>query len=146
MVLDVPNLRMKADYDCGTTACRIVYGFYDRPFPDCYEGLSNPARGISPETVEAVIRSEFGGVCWGQGWTIYDLEFHMNQGRPVMCLISVEEAADHWVVVRGMKPGFVLYQDPARGRRTTSFAKWLKLWTGPPNNAYSRFGLVGWRV
>lgn len=144
MNLNVPKTRMRADYDCGGAALACVYGYFGRTLPEEYYKLVNPARGIGPEACEAVMRAEFGGIAWGQNWTLDDLEHHLGFNRPVMCLVSVEAASDHWVVVHGSEAGYVLYQDPAYGRRRKRRKNWLRWWHGPEQNAWARFGLVAW--
>ncbi len=144
MLLDTTNLRMEGDHDCGAISLRVVYRFHGLAMPAGYDRLANPARGLSPEAAEAALRAELDGVTSGQGWDISDLVHHLKQRRPVMCLVSVDEAADHWVVVRGHERGRVFYHDPAHGRGSKSIADWLEWWTGPNDNAWKRFGLVAW--
>lgn len=144
MLLDTPQIRMTDDYSCGTTASRILYGYYGLEFPESFDALASPATGTSIETAVSIIASAFGGHASGYRWTIKDLEAHLALDRPIMCLVGVEEPADHFLIVRGIMGGRVYLQDPSRGRRSLGVARWLESWYGPPGNPYAGFGLVGW--
>lgn len=137
---------MNDDYSCGTTASRILFGYAGLQFPEEFKSLANPVRGTSPETLEAILRSGFGGVAWGNGWTLKDLDLHLSLDRPVICLVSTETPNDHWVVVRGISGGRVHLQDPDRGRRSLGYAKWLKSWYGPAENDAPGYALTAWLV
>lgn len=148
-VLDTPEIVRPDGFSCGAVSLEVVYGYYGLTLPRAYRTLSNPARGMAPETAEAAMRSAFGGVCWGQGWDFSDIRHHLKQLRPVMCLVSGDAAADHWLIVRGYEArrgGRVLIHDPANGRETMTADQFHQYWTGPAGNAYARFGLVGWPV
>lgn len=143
-ILDTAEVLRRDGFSCGAVSLDVLYRYHGYTLPRAYWDLSNPARGMAPETAEAAIRAQFVGVSWGQGWEIADLSHHIKLGRPVMCLVSEAEAADHWVLVRGVQRGRVYYHDPSNGRESKKIADWLKWWTGPKDNAYSGFGLTGW--
>lgn len=143
MILDTPKDRMRLDCDCGGCSLAVVFGFHGQTLPEPVYALCSP-HGMTPYAAEAIISSRFRGFSQGTGWTVADLEHHIANGRPVMALVTVEDASDHWVVVRGVENGRVYYHDPAHGRRSKSLKAWLKWWQGPPGNPWGRYGLTAW--
>ena len=123
--LQIPDIRQRADYDCGAAALDAVCQFHGlrRRGPSA---LANAVQGMSPDTVEAVLRSLGLSVLSG-AMTLADLRHLTQTGRPVLCPITAD-AGGHWVVVAGVGYGRVSYHCPTHGPTKLPVAEWCLRW------------------
>lgn len=146
MLLDTPQgVEVPGDYTCGPESLRVMLGFHGIVVPRQHIALASPDRGMSDETLEAVVRALCNNVAVGR-WGLEELAHFTRMGRPVVCLVSVDNPADHWVCVRGCHAGRVHYHDPAEEprRRSLPAAEFLKWWDGPKHNNLFRLAVCGW--
>lgn len=124
VLLDIPDIRQAADYDCGAAALDAVarfHGIRERgPAKLC-----NVVQGMSPDMIEAWLRAVGLRVLSGS-MTVDDLQHLTRTGRPVLCPTTLY--GGHWVVVRGVERGRVHYHCPTIGANKMTFAWWLLHW------------------
>ena len=124
MILDVPDIRQASDYDCGSACVDMVAAFFGRRTRGP-AALANRVQGMSPDTVEAVLRA-LGFVVLSGTMTAADLRHLCDTGRPVLC--PIEARGGHWVVVRGVARRKVLFNCPADGPGALPEADWAAGW------------------
>lgn len=142
MILKLPDVRMTDEWDCGGTAYRCVLAFLERPLPPLRETmLSNPVQGLSPSTMESLLREAGLNVLSGR-MRVNDLKHFCSSGRPVLCPINQD--GGHWVVVAGLERGFVHYHDPSWGPQRMRAHDWTIKWidTCSAGHVYSNWGIA----
>jgi predicted double-glycine peptidase len=140
MLLDLPDVRQREDFDCGTAAVETVLRFLG--VRAAGRGvLADQVDGTHPSTIEAALRRAGLAVQSGT-MTPADLRHHTRQGRPVLCPIAAH--GGHWVVVRGVGRGFVYYSCPAEGAKQVRLSAWLDLWRDSTRAAhdFDRWGIA----
>lgn len=140
VLLDLPDIRQTADYDCGAAVVDVVLKFHGVRSCAAVLLLANPVQGCSPDTVEAMLRRAGLPVQSGT-MTVEDLRHHTRQGRPVLC--PVARYGGHWVVVRGVRGG-VYYHDPLVGPTRAPALAWQAEWRDLTRNdhAFDRWGIA----
>lgn len=138
MLLDLPDRRQSADYDCGAAAVAAACLFLGRRPP---ARLANPVQGMAPDTVEAALRLAGLPVLSGT-MTVDDLRHLTRAGRPVLCPVSLH--GGHWVAVRGVERGRVHFHCPLDGRLALPAAEWVAAWrdTSRAGHEFDRFGIA----
>lgn len=141
-MIDLPDLRQKADHDCGQTAARVVYQFF---------GLrgrapqGTPIDGTDPRTLETAFR--IAGLAVQSGtMDAADLKHHTGRGRPVACLVTEPDGTGHWVVVGGVRRGRVFFHCPVEGAKAEPVAAFAARWHDSDRVAvrYERWGIAAW--
>lgn len=125
MLLKIPDVRQATEHDCGAAAIEAVcrfHGVKDRG----PARLANAVDGMSPATVEAVLRSLGLAVLSGT-MTAGDLRHLADTGRPVLC--PTAHRGGHWVVVRGVARRRVHFHCPIDGPGSLPVATWETLWS-----------------
>lgn len=139
-MLTLPDVRQQTDYSCGDAAVESVCRFYGTKKTGA---LANPIQGLSPDSIEALLR--FRGLTVLAGpLTFADLR-HLSKDRPVICPVSL--AGGHWVVVSGVDSrGRVHYHDPAEGPTYRSRDAWWKVWYDATRTGhnYIQWGICAW--
>lgn len=143
-LLETPNVRQRADHDCGAAAFAILYRYHypRKPLPDWGE-LADPVRGLGPDAIELFVRKEFPHTVIGH----MDLPIlrHLAARTPVLCIVTVGPGLDHWVAVRGVTAQRVHTQDPADGRNSYTHTDWLAMWRdSTAGGIYPRWAVTGW--
>ena len=139
MLLDVPPVMQCADYDCGAAAVDCVAQFWGLR-PRGPAKFSNRVQGMSPDTVEALLRALGLSVLSGN-MTVDDLKHLTRTGRPVLC--PVDLYGGHWVVVRGVGRGKVHYHCPTDGPGSMPAKDWAEKWKDVSRGGqeFVRFGI-----
>lgn len=140
-ILDLPDVRQRADYDCGAAAFACVTRYWEGRGRKI---KSHPINGTPIDQMEPALLSA--GYCvQGGNMEVSDLRHHTRAGRPVLCLIQ-SDGCGHWVVVRGVNRGRVYIADPADGLRSIAAAEWESLWhdTDRRGTVFRRHGLAVW--
>lgn len=123
-ILELPDIRQIADYDCGQAASEIVLAHLGYTF-----GLKIPITsidGADPRTIESAFRQMGLPVISGQ----MDpglLRYFADTGRPVICLIQ-HNGVGHYVVSAGVLRGSIHYQCPVEGLLTVKINEFLDIW------------------
>jgi predicted double-glycine peptidase len=140
VILEIPDIRQDNDHDCGQAAAiaALRYLGITKRIPS---GLCNPVQGMAPDTIEAVFRS-FGLAVLSGEMREEDLRHLTHTGRPVLCPITTT-AGGHWVVVRGVARGKVLYHCPTHGPSSLPMASWLAGWvdSSRAGHTFTRWGI-----
>lgn len=124
MLLDIPDVRQREDFDCGAAALDAVARFYGLRERGPVR-LANAVQGMSPDTVEAWLRAVGFGVLSGT-MTVADLAHLTKTGRPVLC--PVARGGGHWVVVRGVFRNRVHFHCPTHGPDVAHEFDWVPAW------------------
>lgn len=142
MILKLPDIRQKDDYDCGAAAVDTVLRFLGVRSCAAVLDMANPVQGTAPDTVEALLRRAGLPVLSGT-LHIEDLKHFPDHGRPVVCPVSTDDGG-HWVIVAGISRGRVHYQCPLNGKTTMKVSDWLVRWrdTSRSGHEYDRWGIV----
>jgi ABC-type bacteriocin/lantibiotic exporter with double-glycine peptidase domain len=140
VLLDVADIRQDEDYNCGDAAVDAALSVYGLTRPRRSK-LANAVQGLSPDTVEAVLRALGLGVLSGE-MTVDDLRHFTRAGRPVLCCVAWD--GGHWVVVRGVERSRVHVQCPIRGRVPVPVAEWDRAWSDETvrGRAFVRWGIA----
>ena len=140
MLLDIPDVRQREDFDCGAAALDAVARFYGVRERGPVR-LANPVQGMSPDTVEAWLRAVGFGVLSGT-MRVADLAHLTRTGRPVLCPIT-GAGGGHWVVVRGVTRTRVHFHCPTNGARWWPHALWVSAWldSSRTGQAFARWGI-----
>ena len=123
-LLDLPDIRQQADYDCGVAASQIVLaylGHSKRPRLPV-----TPIDGTDPRTIESAFRQLGIPVFSGQ-FDVPLLRHCQATGRPVICLIQ-REGIGHYVVSAGVFRGTVHYQCPTDGPLVAKAGNFMESW------------------
>jgi hypothetical protein len=131
-----------SDFDCGRAAVEAVLQFYS--LPDRVPVRPDPVNGMSPDVVEAVLRSAGLRVLSGS-LTLPDLAHLTATGRPVLCLTQLD-GVGHWVVAAGVTSRRVRFHCPARGPASRTLGEWRRLWWDTARNGVrlDAHGVCGW--
>lgn len=142
VILDIPDIRQAEDYDCGSAALDAVARFHGLRKRGPVR-LANPVQGMSPDTVEAVLRSLGLRVLSGT-MTLPDLQSLTRSGRPVLCPVTTQGGGGHWVVVRGVARRTVYTHCPLFGRLSVRAADWLAGWRDATRagHEFDRWGIA----
>lgn len=145
-MLVLPDMRQRFDYDCGAAATKTVL---------CYYGLktgtytlaplaTNPIDGTDPRAIEATLRRSGLKVISGE-MDLEDLKHHIKLGRPVICIIQLDNVG-HYVVVGSIKFGQVHFNDPINGPSKNNLATFKERWRDVDrlNTIYHQFGIAAW--
>lgn len=140
--MTLPDCRQTSDFDCGRAAVEVVLSFYQ--LPDRVLVRPDPVNGMSPDVVEAVLRSCGLSVLSGT-LTVPDLAHLTATGRPVLCLTQLD-GVGHWVVAAGVTSRRVVYHCPARGKSSRTLRQWSRLWWDTARNGVrlDAYGVCGW--
>lgn len=146
MLLTIPDIRQREDFDCGSAAVDSLCAFYG-PRRRTPVKLANRIDGMSPDTVSAVLRAlGFRVLAGPMVGGLADLQHYTRAGLPVLCPITVD-AGGHWVVVRGVERGRVYLHDPTHGPRSVRAQAWLGGWrdTSASGHEFDQWGIVAAR-
>lgn len=128
VMLKIPDIRQREDYDCGEAALEAAMRFHGYVVFPC--NLSNPVQGIAPDTAEAILRSRGLAVLSGT-MAVADLQHLTRRRLPVLCPIQ-RGGSGHWVVVYGVtgtKGGTrVFFQCPIDGPCSMPATTWRDGW------------------
>jgi ABC-type bacteriocin/lantibiotic exporter with double-glycine peptidase domain len=139
-VLKIPDVRQRADFDCGAAAIEAVcryYGYKSRGA----DKLANPVQGMEPGTVEAVLRHFGFRIIVGQ-LLVEDLKHFSRLKMPVVCPIDHE--GGHWVVAAGVSRGRVHFHCPLRGAVAVPVGEWEAGWKSSTTTGieYENWGIA----
>lgn len=141
-MLELPDCRMTSETDCGDAVIHSICGFYGLDEP---AALSNAVQGMSPDTLEAVLRSLDLKIISGH-LTTDDIRWYNASSRPVICPITDDDGIGHWVITRGVYRRYVYLQDPAIGPRRVRLSWWNDHWYDSTRTTeYSNWGLCAWQ-
>lgn len=141
MRLCLPDIRQQDDFSCGAASLAALLAFHGIPRPRWLCRLANPDRGMTPETVEAVLFAATGRPPLRGSMGVADLRHLTRSGRPVMAVCDLGHGS-HWVVVSGVVRRRVYYHDPTHGPSDLREADWLTVWRDTPaTSPYQRFGI-----
>lgn len=126
MLLDLPDRRQSAGHDCGLACALTAYEYLSVDIPELPDWLPCERQGMSPQVLEAFLRHGGLGTVAGELQDLKELQWHVDRGRPVACLVSLH--GGHWVCVRGVSRGRVYLQDPTRGRWDVRADEFAGLW------------------
>lgn len=142
MILDIPDIRQRADYSCGAACLEAVAQFHGLTARGI-RALANPVQGMAPDTVEAWFRGAGLAVLSGS-MGVDDLRHLTRSGRPVVCCVS--QAGGHWVVVSGVSRGRVYYHCPTHGASSVPVASWVSRWSDETVRGvtYHQWGICPW--
>lgn len=133
-LLDLPDVRQEADWDCGPAAVEAACAFLGvgPSGRQAYvAGLgATPEAGTSPVAVAGFLASLGLAVTAKSKLEPVDLSRFFAAGQPVLCPCRPEgtAASGHWVAVIGTGLGQVFLHDPLLGRRMMPEADWLAIW------------------
>jgi ABC-type bacteriocin/lantibiotic exporter with double-glycine peptidase domain len=140
-LIDLPDVRQRADHDCGAAVFACVTRYWEGRGRKI---KSHPIHGTPPDQLEPAFRAA-GYLVSSGNMTVGDLKHHAGQGRPVVCPVQWD-GCGHWVVVRGVARGRVYLMDPANGPTSVTLAEWEACWHDADRRAtvYERHGLAVW--
>ena len=141
-MLTLPPVLQTSDFDCGRAAVEVLLTFHG--LPARVPVRPDPVNGMSPDVVEAVLRSCGLSVLSGS-LTVPDLDHLTRTGRPVLCLTQLD-GVGHWVVAAGVTSRRVVNQCPARGKSSRTLRQWSRLWWDTARNGVrlDAYGVCGW--
>jgi HK97 family phage portal protein len=151
-LLDVPDRRQLADYDCGPAAVQSVCDYWSVGLADrsAYLDALETTRtaGTRPAAILGLL-SRLGLVTTAAAEREpADLARWFSQGQPVLCPIQAGEpgagSSGHWVTVVGTGLGQVFVLDPAAGLRMFTEEDWLSRWhdTDADGTRYDRYAIA----
>lgn len=142
IMLTIPDVRQRADYDCGAACVAAVLRALGIKVPVELWDLANPVQGMPPDTVEAVLRGAGVRVVSGQ-MSAADLQHFTRSGAPVLCPVN-SGGEGHWVVVTGVGRGRVHFHDPAAGPTSLRVKEFLPMWQDSHwlGGVYKNWGIV----
>lgn len=127
-MLELPDIRQSADYDCGCAAVDTALRFFGVRTCAAVLDLATPIDGTSPAAIEGAFRRAGLAVQSGR-MDVGDLKYHVSRGRPVLCPVALY--GGHWVVVRGAsagRRGRVYFHCPACGPQWLATSQWESNW------------------
>jgi hypothetical protein len=135
-----PDIRQADDFDCGDAVVHCYCKKYKVTAP---ERLANSLQGLSPDTMEAALRSAGFNVISGN-FLLDDLRYY-TKDRMVACPHTAG-GVGHWAIVVGVSRGYVRTHCPYDGPEKIRIADWLRQWTDSTRSgtAYENYGLVAW--
>lgn len=142
MLLDLPEIEQKGDYDCGGTVYTCVCRYWESRQKRIH---CDPLLGFHPHQLEPTLRRTGFKVQSGN-MAVDDLKFHSSLYRPVICLIRHGNDG-HYVVSAGVSRGKVYYMDPADGKiHSVKSSEFEQIWLDIDKSAtvFSKFGLACW--
>ncbi len=141
-MIALSDIRQKLSYDCGHAAVACVIDLFGRRCPKLIERLgTTPIDGTDPRQIEAYFRQE--GFCVQSGdFTVEDLKYHTGSSRPVIVLVKLH--GGHYLVVAGVRRGFVYFQDPDTGPARMRIADFEEAWSSVDRMGaiYDKFGIA----
>lgn len=149
-LLDLPDVRQEADWDCGPAAVEAACSFLGvgpKGRAAYVEGLgATPEAGTSPDAVASFLARQGLAVTAASGLEVSDLSRFFAAGQPVLCPCRPDgsAASGHWVAVIGVGLGQVFIHDPAQGRRMMPEDDWLAIWkdADATGQAWERHGVA----
>lgn len=141
-MIALPDIRQKGTYDCGAACVDTVFAALGIRASAALLGLSNGIQGTAPDTVEAMLRAARLPVVSGT-MTVKDLKHFTDDGRPVICPITLPDGG-HWVVVRGVARLIVHLQCPVDGPMTRTVKQWMGIWSDRSRSGqlFDRWGIA----
>lgn len=135
MILDLPDIRQRADHDCGDAAGLCVTTYHGlRP----YTPIST-LDGTPPHAIADAFYHRGFAVIGGEA-RLADLKHWCDTGRPPICLVHFPvDTCSHYVTVAGVHRGYVHFQDPAEGPRKLKVARWEDAWHAMGNSPVHLF-------
>lgn len=133
VLLELPRLSQKEADRCGVVSVAILCGYHNATLPeDQFLRLGDLAArhgGLSGAEVRDALRAAGLGTALFAG-TRADLRAHIDAGRPVLAMISLDGKRHHYCLVNGYEPGGdVLYiVEPRRGPVAVSADRFDALW------------------
>lgn len=142
VMLDIPPVLQRKDFDCGAACVAAVAEFHGLAARGV-RGWACPVAGMAPDTMLAALRSLGLSVLAGGPLEVTTLRALTKEGWPVICPIT-RAAGGHWVVVRGVRRGRVHFHCPTHGASSEPVATWETQWcdsteTGTP---FVRWGVA----
>ena len=136
--MQLADIRQIGEHDCGHAIVKMACQAFSVEVP---EDLSNEVQGMSPDTLEAVLRRVGFQVLSGN-LTVDDLKY-FSANRIVACPIFT----GHWVAVTKVYRGFIYVQDPFSGPGFHSRAWWDERWVDQSKSGitYTNYGVIAWR-
>lgn len=143
MILDIQGAVQQTDYSCGDACIDTVIRYHGVRTNVGVLRLANVYSGMSPETIESLLRKAGLAILSGK-MTVADLAHFTKTERPVICPITVPDEGGHYVVVTGVARGRVHLHDPSEGKRSVKVADWEANWsdTSSHGHAYDKWGIV----
>lgn len=123
-ILELPDIRQVADYDCGQAASEIVLAHlgYNLTLKLPITSID----GADPRTIESAFRQMGLPVLSGQMDPAL-LRYFADTGRPVICLIQ-HNGIGHYVVSAGVLRNSIYYQCPVEGPGVMKSSDFLDIW------------------
>jgi ABC-type bacteriocin/lantibiotic exporter with double-glycine peptidase domain len=145
-MLALPDVRQRFDYDCGMAATKTMLAYHGlRTNSYTLASLAtNPIDGTDPRAIEATLRRSGLKVISGE-MDIEDLKHHTKLGRPVICLVQLDNVG-HYLVVGSVKLGQVHFNDPTHGPGKNNIKQFKNRWKDVDrlNTTYTQFGITAW--
>lgn len=140
-LLDLPDTRQRAEFDCGAAVFRCVTRYWEGRGRKI---KSDPLHGTPVDQLEPAFRAAGYNVLSGE-MDASTLRSLTSQGWPVCCLIQ-SDGVGHWVVVRGVQRGRVYLMDPTDGLKSLAVGEWEAVWHDADRRGtvYRRHGLAVW--
>lgn len=142
MLLDLPLIEQKTDFDCGKAAYQCVCRYWEARSKHL---TPDKLLGTHPSLLEPTLRRTGFWVQLGS-MTVDDLKHHASLYRPVICLIQ-QSNIGHYVVSAGVWRGKVYFMNPSNGEiEKMSFKDFEKVWIDVDKTGalYSQFGIAAW--
>jgi len=143
-MIELSDIRQKGNHDCGHAAVRCVVAYFGCRYPNLMSRLATTGMdGTDPRSIEGFLRQE-GFLVQSGHMTITDLRHHTKLGRPVIVLVSWH--GGHYIVVSGVRRGYVYFQDPAEGPGRLDLGQFLQAWASFDRfgTIYNNFGIAAW--
>jgi len=143
-MLTIPDIRQRAEHDCGEAAIKCVLAYYGLPISR--RQLASPIDGTDPRQIESELRQRGLRVVSGEA-SLDDLQHWCKAGKPVICLVHwTGEADSHYIVVCGVYRGKVYYHDVSSGLGACYKDDFEACWKagGRLGESYKMWSIVGW--
>jgi len=142
VLLDLPDIRQRDNYDCGNAAVAVVLARYR---VKATVNLATAERGTGPDEIEQYFRRLGLRVIAGS-MEIDDLRHMANTLRPVICLCTWPGDVDsHWVIVRGVSRNRVYYHCPQDGPESMTAEAWTAIWQATGRHGpLKQWAVCGW--
>lgn len=137
VVLGLPLVRQDALYECGLASVSALCAYYGVDLPaerrEELARLAREERGLSGGELRDALEGEglevflFPGTLDREATGLYH---HLDQGRPLLVLVSPRDDQNHYVLVHGYDPGLgnVVLLDPQRGQLALPTAAFANDW------------------
>jgi hypothetical protein len=139
----LPDVRQKADHDCGLAMVASVLmrsGWSRKHATDFIATVPcDPWFGTRPEAIDGCLREHFQTLVGEM--TIRDLRHFTRTGRPVICAVD-----DHWIGVDEVTRNHVIYMDPATGTHERKTVRKFEQWWQDRGRfiTFRNFGICPW--